>query len=78
MQKYVTFLRSARSYAEFANAEKVIQETCLTLTEAREACFQFNVNRSDAQMEAGTMMEFTATENFDDDVLDMFERGQVD
>ncbi len=56
---YVTFLRSARNFREFATAEKIVQETDLTIDEARAACQNFNNNRSEAEIEAGTKMEFS-------------------
>ncbi len=56
---YVTFLRSARNFQEFASADKIVQETDLTYTEAREACQNFNEHRTDAEIEAGTKMEFS-------------------
>jgi len=59
MTLYQTFLRSARSFEELASAEKIVQETGLTHEEARQACREFNSNRTAAQIEAGTKMEFT-------------------
>lgn len=60
---YTTFLRSCRNWAEFASAEKVIQDEGLTYEEARAACGEFNDNRNEREIEAGTKMEFTASEN---------------
>lgn len=60
---FTTFIRSARNFEEFARAEKQVQETGLTIEQARKACLGFNQNRTDAQKEVGTMMEFTADEN---------------
>ena len=57
---YYTFLRSCRNWREFAEAEKITQDTGLSYDEAREACQDFNANRSERQIEAGTKMEFTA------------------
>ncbi len=57
---YSTFLRSARSLEEFANAEKIEQSTGLTLQEAQAECKEFNDNRSVDEIEAGTKMEFQA------------------
>lgn len=58
MPTYRTFLRSARSFEEFASAEKIEQETGLTYSEAQKACAEFNANRSEAEIEAGTKLEF--------------------
>lgn len=55
---YRTFIRSARNWEEFASAEKKEVDTGLTLSEAREACEEFNNNLSGAEKEAGTKMEF--------------------
>ena len=55
---YRTFLRSARNFREFSVAEKIEQETNLTWEEAFAACNDFNNNRSEAEIEAGTKMEF--------------------
>lgn len=56
---YYTFLRSARNFEEFSRAKKITQETGLTYDEARESCANFNDHRTDAEIEAGTKMEFT-------------------
>lgn len=56
--KYTTFLRSARNFKEFSSAEKIPQESDLTLNEAREACANFNDHRTEEEIEAGTKMEF--------------------
>jgi len=55
---YKTFLRSATNWREFANNPKHEVETGLTLAEARAACEEFNNNRSQAEIDAGTKMEF--------------------
>ena len=55
---YKTFLRSARNWEEFSKAEKIEQENGLTLAEARDICTSFNMNRTEAEKEAGTKMEF--------------------
>ncbi len=55
---YRTFLRSARNWKEFAEAEKIEQETGLTVDEARAACQEYNENRSEDEVEAGTKLEF--------------------
>jgi len=57
-ETYYTFKRSARNFEEFAKAEKIPVDSGLTLTEAREQCREFNNNRSAAEIEAGTKMEF--------------------
>lgn len=55
---YRTFLRSARNFEEFSSAEKIEQETDLTIEDAREACKNFNDHRSEDEIDAGTKMEF--------------------
>lgn len=59
MPTYQTFLRSANSFAELASAEKIIQETGLSYSEAQDACREFNAHRTESEKEAGTKMEFT-------------------
>ena len=58
MEIYKTFLRSARNFKEFAQAEKVEQDTGLTYQEAREQCQQFNSNLTTQEKALGTKMEF--------------------
>ena len=60
--KYTTFIRSARDFAEFASAEKTTIETDLTLEEAREQCANFNNQRTEEDAELGTKMEFQIEE----------------
>ena len=55
---YRTFIRSARNWKEFSSAEKKEVETGLTLAEARAACQEYNDNRTEAEEDAGTKMEF--------------------
>ncbi len=55
---YRTFLRCAKNWHEFANAEKLEQETGLTFSEAREACTEYNSNRTETEIECGCKMEF--------------------
>lgn len=55
---YRTFKRSARNFEEFASAEKIEVETGLTISEALLACHDFNTNRSAAEEEMGTKLEF--------------------
>lgn len=55
---YRTFLRSARNFEEFANAAKVEQGNGLEYTEAQDACREYNAARSDAEISAGTKLEF--------------------
>ena len=55
---YRTFVRSARNWKEFAEAEKIEEDTGLTFAQARAACGKFNAARSEAEIEAGTKMEF--------------------
>lgn len=59
MNNYITFLRSARNFREFGSAQKIIQETGLSLEQAKEDCANFKANRTESQIEAGTLMEFT-------------------
>ncbi len=59
MPNYYTFLRSARNWKEFASAEKIVQETDLTIEEAQAACKDFNSHLSENEIELGTKMEFT-------------------
>lgn len=59
MPTYYTFKRSARNFEEFASAKKQTVDTGLSFKEAREACQKFNSNRTDAEIEAGTKLEFT-------------------
>jgi len=60
---YTTFIRTAKNFEDFANAEKEIVEEGLTAEKARELCDTFNRTRSEAEKEAGTKMEFTLSEN---------------
>lgn len=55
---YTTFIRSARNFSELANNPKDVQDTGLTLVEARAACNEWNKNRTAAEIDAGTKMEF--------------------
>jgi len=55
---YRTFIRSARNFAEFANADKIEQDNGLSHDEAYLACQDFNSHRTEAEIEAGTKMEF--------------------
>jgi len=55
---YRTFIRSARNWEEFSKAEKKEVETGLTLSEARQQCDEYNAERSESEIEAGTKMEF--------------------
>jgi hypothetical protein len=55
---YTTFIRTCRDWKEFANAPKDYQESGLTISQARENCADFNNNRTEAEIEAGTKMEF--------------------
>lgn len=63
MSEYTTFLRSCKNWREFAQSEKVIQESGLTYEEARQACQDYNANLTEAEEAEGTKMEFTASEN---------------
>lgn len=58
MTIYHTFKRAARSLEEFSRARKIEVERGLTYDEARERCYLFNTNRSQAQINAGLKMEF--------------------
>jgi hypothetical protein len=55
---YRTFLRSARNWQEFSSNPKIEVDTGLTLTEARRQCEEYNAERSESEIEAGTKMEF--------------------
>lgn len=59
MSTYKTFTRSATNYEEFSSAKKHVVDTGLTQDEARRACKNFNDNRSEAEKEKGTKMEYT-------------------
>lgn len=72
---YTIFIRSCTNWREFANAKKEIQEIGLTRSEAYEACENFNKNRTEEQIENGTKMEFTRTDNFDFRELAEFEEN---
>lgn len=74
-KNYTTFLRSARNFREFASAPKIIQETDLTYSEARDKCAEFKKNRTESQIEAGTLLEFTETDSFDYKELAEFEKN---
>ena len=58
MQTYTVFKRSARNFEEFANAKKLVLETGLSLKDARQACKDFNDNRTGPEVDAGTKLEF--------------------
>lgn len=58
MKTYRTFLRTAKNFEEFSKAEKIEQETDLSLDEAREACKDFNSNRTETEIDNGTKLEF--------------------
>lgn len=60
METYRTFFRSALSFEEFSTATKTPDEESLTLQEARERCQEWNANRTDAEIAAGTKLEFEA------------------
>lgn len=60
---YATFLRSCRNWQEFAQAEKIIQDTGLTYAEARDACQAYNANLTEREIENGTKLEFTTEDN---------------
>jgi len=60
MTYYKTFKRSANSFGEFSRARKFTVDTGLTYEQARNACEQFNNNRSAQQIRKGTKLEFTA------------------
>jgi len=55
---YYTFKRSATNFEEFATARKIHDQGGLTRDEARERCKEFNDNRTAAQIQAGTKLEF--------------------
>ena len=55
---YKTFIRSARNFEQFSKARKITQDRGLSLDEARRACDNYNKNRTSAQINKGTKMEF--------------------
>ncbi len=55
---YRTFKRSARNWEEFANSTKFTDKRGLSLKEARERCEQWNADRTAAQIQRGTKLEF--------------------
>jgi hypothetical protein len=59
---YQIFKRSARNFEEFSQAEKINMEEAETIQEAREICANFNDNRTEAEIEAGTKLEFMEIE----------------
>jgi hypothetical protein len=59
MDTYRTFLRAAKTFEEFANAECEIVDTGLTRENARAACLEFNTTRSNDQVQRGLKLEFT-------------------
>ena len=63
MKTYTTFIRTCNNWKEFANATKEIQDTGLTLDEARQNCKDFNANLTETQQRAGMKMEFTTDDN---------------
>jgi hypothetical protein len=58
MDTYRTFKRTAKNFEEFSIAEKIEIDFGLTYSEAREQCEDFNNNRTNEEIEAGTKMEF--------------------
>lgn len=59
MTTYKTFKRSARNWDEFATARKFTVSRGLSLEEARRQCDLWNGNRTAAQIQRGTKLEFT-------------------
>jgi hypothetical protein len=55
---YYTFLRAANNWKDFANNPKIVQETGLTLAEARERCKEYNENLSEDEKDKGIKLEF--------------------
>jgi hypothetical protein len=60
MTYYKTFIRSCVDWKSFGSARKIINETGLTYSQARERCAEYNKNRTTRQIRKGTMLEFTA------------------
>jgi hypothetical protein len=58
--RYKTFTRSAKNWEQFASARKITVRRNLTIDEARRMCASYNDNRTTAQQNRGTKMEFTA------------------
>ncbi len=55
---YRTFLRSANNFEEFASADKREVDTGLLWEVARQACNEWNNNRSKHDILSGTKLEF--------------------
>ena len=55
---YRTFIRSARSFEEFASARKRTVHRGLSAEEALRACKAYNEARTGPQVRKGTKMEF--------------------
>ena len=58
MTTYRVFKRAARSFEEFANAEKRHVEGGLSYAEALAQCAGFNAQRSEDEVERGVKFEF--------------------
>lgn len=59
---YRTFKRSAKNWKEFFHARKITVDRGLTAEEALKQCEQFNLNRTSAQRNKGTKLEFEREE----------------
>jgi hypothetical protein len=55
---YEVFKRSAKNYEEFSSNPKIHVETVDTLKEARDICRDFNLNRTEDEIEDGTKLEY--------------------
>ena len=58
MPTYKTFIRTANNWTQFAKARKRNDRRRLTIEEARQRCEWWNANRTQAEIVAGTKMEF--------------------
>lgn len=53
---FTVFKRTAKNFKEYSSAEKIVVETDLSIDEAREMCQEFNANRTDEEIAAGTKL----------------------
>jgi hypothetical protein len=58
MTRYRTFKRSCRNWKEFGSARKITDQRGLTYEEAFMRCQEWNKDRTPAQVNAGTKLEF--------------------
>ena len=58
------FKRSATNWKEFASAQKTVVQRGLTVEEAQRMCDEYNDNRTPAQVQKGTKLEWTADPDY--------------